>query len=87
MNKIIIKNEEYFIACKEVLEILKYVKDEDLNKIPYEEIEVLKKYAKKDYLFEYDSEKNIKEQGVSKLAKGIIANFYVKYIAPEKFLK
>lgn len=76
-----IKKEEYSKACKEVLEILKVVKEEDLNKIPKREIDALKENASIEYEFSYDSQKNIKEQNVSKLAKAIIANFFIDYIA------
>lgn len=76
-----IKQEEYSKACKEVLEILKSVKQEDLDKIPKREIEILKENASIEYEFSYDSKKDIKEQNVSKLAKAIIANFFIEYIA------
>ena len=76
-----IKKEEYSKACKEVLEILKSVKQEDLDKIPKREIERLKENASIEYEFSYDSKKDIKEQNVSKLAKAIIANFFIDYIA------
>ncbi len=76
-----IGNEEYSNACAEVLEILKSVKDEDLKRIPSEEIENLKENANMEHEFSYDATKDIKEQNVSKAAKGIIAYFFVKYIA------
>lgn len=76
-----ISKGEYANACAEVLEILKSVKDEDLKRIPNEEIENLKENANMEHEFSYDATKDIKEQNVSKAAKGIIANFFVKYIA------
>lgn len=76
-----ISKEEYANACTEVLEILKSVKDEDLKRIPNEEIENLKENANMEHEFSYDATKNINEQNVSKAAKGIIAYFFVKYIA------
>lgn len=76
-----ISKEEYTNACTEVLEILKSVKDEDLKRIPNEEIENLKENANMEHEFSYDATKNINEQNVSKAAKGIIAYFFVKYIA------
>lgn len=80
MNNQITK-EEYSNACTEVLEILKFVKEEDLQKIPKEEIENLNTNANLEYKFSYDVTKNIKEQNVSNVTKGIIANFFIKYIA------
>ena len=76
-----ISKEEYANACAEVLEILKSVKDEDLKRIPNEEIEILKENANIEHEFLYDATKDIKDQNVSKAAKGIIANFFVEYIA------
>ena len=76
-----ISKEEYANACAEVLEILKSVKDEDLKRIPNEEIEILKENANMEHEFSHDATKDIKEQNVSKASKGIIANFFVKYIA------
>ena len=75
---------EFNNACYEVLEILKYIRKEDLLKIPEEEIEILKEYANHKYEFKYDVQKSIKEQNVSKLAKGIIATYFYKYIATPK---
>jgi len=81
MENIIISRKEYEIACKEVLEILKNVKKEDLDKIPNQEIEKLQQNANNDYQFTYIVYKDIKEQNVSKLAKAIIAHFFIEYIA------
>ena len=75
------EKEEYAKACTEVLEILKVVKQEDLEKIPNSEIESLKQNASVDYKFSYDSQIDIKQQNVSKLTKAIIANFFIEYIA------
>ncbi len=81
MENNFIGKEEYSNACKEVLEILKVVDDEDISKIPSEEIIKLKENANMDYKFSYNPEKDIKEQEVSKLAKAIIANYFMEYIA------
>ena len=70
---------EFQNACYEVLEILKYIKDEDLVKIPKYEITLLKNNANYEHLFEYNPEKSMKEQNVSKLAKGIIALYFSEY--------
>lgn len=85
MKDVIIKQEDYAKACKEVLEILKTIKQDDLNKIPAEEIDKIKENADYNYNFTYELDENKKNQNVSKLAKAIIANFYIDYIAsPEK---
>lgn len=79
-----IEKSQYSIACKEVLEILKYIKTEEINKIPTKEIEVLKKNANWDYEFKYNPKISIKEQKVSRLAKAIIANYFIEYIANDE---
>ena len=82
---------EYSIAYKEVLEILNYVSIEDYNKIPKEKIDLFKEYADKDYVFNYNPNKTLNEQNVSKIAKGIIAILFRDYWATpyqkEKILK
>ena len=78
------KKQEFGNACYEVLEILKYIKEDDLEKIPQEEIQILKKNANYNHSFYYNPGKSIKEQEVSKLSKGIIAQYFCKYIATEK---
>ena len=55
------ENIEFSNACREVLEILKFVKIEDLKKIPKIEIEILEKNENKDYKFTYSPKKNIKD--------------------------
>ena len=82
---------EYANAYKEVLDILKYVSKEDLNKIPTKKIEMFSKYANYDYDFEYNPEITLKEQNVSDIAQTIIAILFRDYWATseqrEKILK
>lgn len=84
MNNFNISQKDYQIACKEVIEILKFVKKEDLEKIPKDEIEILNNNANIEYKFTYNPKINIKEQNVSKIAKAIIANYFIDYIATPK---
>ena len=76
--------QEFGNASYEVLKILEYIKDDDLKRIPQEEIEILKKNANYNHDFHYNPDKKINEQSVSKLTKGIIAQYFYKYIATEK---
>jgi hypothetical protein len=78
-----IEKEEFSNACKEVLEILKFVNEEDLEKIPKFEIEILQKNENRNYEFIYNPNITMKEQNVSKLAQGIIATYFEKYTATE----
>ena len=76
-------NNEYAIAYKEVLEILKYIPEEDFNKIHNDTIEMFKTYSDKKYIFSYDPSKTLDEQNVSKRAKAIIGILFRDYWATE----
>lgn len=65
-------DEKYGVAYSEILEILKYIPIEDYNRIPKEKIEIFETYASKEYTFEYDPNKTLKEQNVSNITKEII---------------
>ena len=71
-------------AYSEVLEILKYLTPEDYNKIPKEKIEVFETYANKEYTFNYDPDKTLQEQNVSKTARTIIGILFRDYWATEE---
>lgn len=78
-------DEKYSIAYSEVLEILKHISKEDYEKIPKSKIELYKENANRDYVFNYNPEKTLDEQNVSKIAKGIIAILFRDYWAtPEQ---
>ena len=74
---------KYANAYSEVLEILKYISVEDYNKIPKEKIKLFKTNANYDYSFQYNPNKTLNEQNVSKIAKGIIAILFRDYWATE----
>ena len=82
---------DYSIAYSQVLEILKYIPSADYNKIPKEKIDLFKEFANKDYNFNYNPDKTLDEQNVSKITKGIIAILFRDYWATpeqkEKILK
>ncbi len=76
---------KYAVAYNEVLEILKYIPEEDYNKIPKKKIELFETCASKETEFSYNPEKTLDEQNVSKIAKGIIAILFRDYWAtPEQ---
>lgn len=74
---------KYANAYSEVLEILKYIPVEDYNKIPKNKIELFETNANNDYSFNYNPDKTLEEQEVSKIAKGIIAILFRDYWATE----
>lgn len=76
-------NIEYANACKEVLEILKYISEEDYNKIPKNKIDFYKENSNNNYNFTYNPGLTLDEQNVSKIAKGMIAILFRDYWATE----
>lgn len=74
---------EYANAYSEVLEILKYIPDEDYKKIPKDKINLFKTNANTNYIFPYNPNKTLDEQNVSKITKGIIAILFRDYWATE----
>lgn len=77
-------NVEYMISYSQVLEILKYIPKEDYDKIPQDMIELFEenKYEKLD--FEYNPEKTLQEQNVTKTTKTIIAMLFRDYWATDE---
>lgn len=75
--------ENYACAYKEVIEVLKYTKREDVNKIPKYRILLWKTNMKKDHDFKIDVNKSLEEQNLSNEAKAIIANIFKKYWATD----
>mgnify|MGYP006940609869 CR=1 FL=1 len=65
---------EYANAFYEVLEILKYIDIDDYEKISPDLIKTFQTYANWDWNFEYDVNKTLNEQNISKITKAIIAN-------------
>lgn len=79
------KNEEYEIACTEVLEVLNYISKEDYNKVPKDVIQVLEKNKKNDMTFLYNPWKDINEQEMSAIGRLMLASFFRDYWAtPEQ---
>lgn len=76
-------NTEYAIAYKEVFEILKYIPQEDYNKIPNEKIELYKTMQDKSYNFKYDPSKTLDEQNATKRTKAIIGLLFRDYWATD----
>lgn len=72
---------EYANAFYEVLEILKYINIDDYEKISPDLIKTFQTYANWDWNFEYDVNKTLNEQNISKITKAIIANIFKDYWA------
>lgn len=75
--------ENYACAYREVVEILKYTNQDDVNKIPSKKLLLWLDNMKEDYNFEIDEEKPLSEQNISKEAKAILANVFKEYWATD----
>lgn len=71
----------YAKAYKEVIEILKNVPKESVNKIPKEIIEIFNTNMDKDYKFKIDENSSFEEQNLLEETKVIFANIYRDYWA------
>ncbi len=72
-------NVTYNMAYAEVLEILKYLPESELRKIPKDEIKFLENNMDKDYKFVLDPEKALEEQNISRKANAILVVYFKKY--------
>ena len=73
--------ENYHKAYKEVIEILKYVPQESVNKIPKTMLETFEKKMDKDYVFNIDINKSFEEQNLLEETKDIFAVIFRDYWA------
>lgn len=73
--------ENYHKAYKEVIEILRYVPQESVNKIPKTMLETFEKKMDKDYVFNVDINKAFEEQNLLEETKDIFAVIFRDYWA------
>ncbi len=75
--------DNYAKAYKEIIEILKYIPEESVNKIPTEMIEMFKTKQLVTYDFKIDTEKTFEEQELLEETKAILANIFRDYWATD----
>lgn len=68
-------------ACTEVLEILKCLPQDEYEKIPEYEIELLESQTDQSYKFNIDKSLQLQEINISKRANAIIVILWEKYFA------
>lgn len=68
-------------AYKEVIEILKYVPKESVNKIPKSMLDTFNAKMDNNYEFSIDTNKGIEEQELLEETKAILANIFRDYWA------
>lgn len=74
-----IEDKNFSKACKEVSEILRNIEEEDLEKIPKEFLDKIKKNADIDYETKLDYNKSFEEQEVLPETIDLLAYIYRKY--------
>ena len=73
--------DNYSKAYKEVIEILNYVPQESVNKIPQTMLDTFKAKMDKSYNFQVDIDKSFEEQNLLDETKAIFANIFRDYWA------
>jgi len=74
----------YAKAYKEVLEIIKYLPEEEYNKIPKEKIAFYQNNIDQEYEFTINPAIDLAEQNISKEANAIIISLFQDYFATEE---
>lgn len=74
----------YAQACVEVLEVLKHMKKNDVDKLPKSKIQLYEENKDKNYIFKLNKNLKYEDQKISKKAKAILANLYINYWIDEK---
>ena len=75
---------DYNKRLVEVDEILNYLSDEDLEKIPDDIKQAIRDNKDKDYTWNYDEDKPLKEQDVSRDTIAILSYLNMEYLLNEK---
>lgn len=77
-----VSKDEYQMAYVEVLEVLKYLPEVDISKLPASLIKEMTKNKSKQYNFTLDRTKNLNLQ-ISGVSRAILTNMYRKYWATD----
>lgn len=72
-------SQKYKNAYKEVLEIMNYLPENELSKIPKEKIEYFQRNQNKNHVFNFDISVPLDEQNISREANAIILNLINDY--------
>ena len=76
--------KKYARAYTEVLELLKHIPEDELEKIPKSEIQFYEDNCDKNYKYEYNQDLAVDQQTISKEANTVIVALYMNYFANEK---
>ena len=73
------KNYNFQKAYVEILEMLKYIIEDDLKKIPKSEIEFFERNKDKEYVFKYNENLDFEEQAILPETHALILKLYKDY--------
>ena len=76
--------KKYARAYTEVLEILKHIPEDELERIPKSELQFYEDNCDKNYKYEYNQDLDVDKQSISKEANTVIVALYMNYFANEK---
>ena len=76
--------KKYARAYTEVLELLKHIPEDELERIPKSEIQFYEDNCDKNYKYEYNQDLAVDQQTISKEANTVIVALYMNYFANEK---
>lgn len=71
---------DYKKRLVEVDEVLNHLSKEDYNKIPQKLIQAIKENKDTEYIWEYDEEKSLKDQGLSRDTLILISCINMEYL-------
>ena len=77
-------NDAYKKVYTEVIEIIKYLPDEEYSKIPLEKINYYKENMDKNYNFKINPNIELEKQNISKEANAILVNLFNDYFATDR---
>ena len=77
-------DRKYARAYTEVLEILKHIPENELEKIPRTELQFYESNRDKNYRYEYDKNLAVDKQQISREAHTVIVAIYMNYFASER---
>ena len=69
-------DDKYNLACTEILEVLKYLPEKDLKKIPQKEIDFFEEHKAKNYTFKFNENLSFEEQVLLPETQTIIVQLY-----------
>lgn len=76
--------DRYSMACTEILEILKYLPNEDYKKIPEEEIDFFEQNKETGYNFKFNENVSFEEQVILPETQAIIVKLYRDYFCSDE---